>query len=779
MERQRLLAAVLAFAFAASGAAAREVEVINAATGYKLGGTKGANVRIFVDGQTFPELETEAVRAKQTADATVIVGVVVDDATSTPLANVRVTTTVGAHATTDARGVFSMIVPLRDSSTTVRFEKEGYGADVRENVDLWPYGDWIYRIRLRVGASETKHDDRPEEAVTAEAEEYGSAAGDVAITAAATVDGATYLLPTRIRVPNALGGVDYYSLDQYCKSVLPNEWYASWGNLTGGMDSLRAGAVACRTYALGFIREPAAAEFDICTSSGCQFFDPTRTHTNSNIAVDETSSSVLVNASQRITRGMAEYASENNHGQSSLCGDGYSGVSPNCIADLPCAGKARTGHGRGMCQWGSARWATGLWNPSQPTVGAHPYGRKNWQQILQHYYPDLTLASARAMAVGDTVSAVTSLPIRECLGGGIEGGVSCLQLFTKPAGATGRIIDGPRHVTADGRGHTWWRVEWSPSERGWAPENFLEGMTASMTAAARGDVDGDRVPDLVWRHRTTGANYLWAMHGASVASATLPAVTDTAWAIVATADVDADRRSDLLFRNTSTGANYLWLMNGAVVRSATPLPQVGTSWKVVGAGDLNGDGRDDFLWRDDATGSNYVWFMNGTTVTSAVLPSLDLSWKMVGAGDTDGDGRDDLFWRSGATTYVWVMNGATVTRAVNLAGAADASWSVAGVGDFNGDRKADVFWRRESDGQHYVWLVDNGTITDSRAMLTVPDTSWQPVAFGDFDGDGKCDVTWRHATTGQNYLWLLSGAAIKSSAGLPEVADPAWRIETP
>jgi hypothetical protein len=67
----------------------------------------------------------------------------------------------------------------------------------------------------------------------------------------------------------------------------------------------------------------------------------------------------------------AEYSAENNNAG---CGDGYSGTGTSggwpCISDARCKGYAKNGHGRGMCQWGSSRWASD----------------KTYTWILNHYY---------------------------------------------------------------------------------------------------------------------------------------------------------------------------------------------------------------------------------------------------------------------------------------------------------------------------------------------------------------------------------------------------------
>jgi hypothetical protein len=124
--------------------------------------------------------------------------------------------------------------------------------------------------------------------------------------------------------------------------------------------------------------------YDICDNTYCQYMGSV-TSTNTNNAVDNTSGYILTNSSGVVR---SEYSAENNN---KGCGNGYSGTGSTwpCISDPVCTGFASNGHGRGLCQWGTVRWATGrVVTTSSPCSqgNAHSYGTKSWQQILNHYY---------------------------------------------------------------------------------------------------------------------------------------------------------------------------------------------------------------------------------------------------------------------------------------------------------------------------------------------------------------------------------------------------------
>lgn len=197
--------------------------------------------------------------------------------------------------------------------------------------------------------------------------------------------------PTSIRVGYADAGfttpccvgacaaVSVMSLETYVKRGLNDEWIASWT-----ADSLRAGAIAYRSYGAWHVANPRSVNYDICSSACCQVNDPD-TSTSSSSAVDATAG-ILLTRDNAIFR--AEYSAENNSWDDPndgldcanadlSCGNGFVG-SPAagwpCLADSVAAGHGCFGHGRGMSQWGSQRWALDQ--------------ARRWPWIVDHYYND-------------------------------------------------------------------------------------------------------------------------------------------------------------------------------------------------------------------------------------------------------------------------------------------------------------------------------------------------------------------------------------------------------
>ena len=375
--------------------------------------------RFYLDPLTPPrEADWRYLWSLRQPNQMIVVGFVTDEQTGQPLQGVQVRVQNHAGITeTDANGMFLLRFPVRDLQgkvqpyATLVLEKAGYRTLLLEQVALWSAGDWIYRLTMTAGSGEEARDMRSprhrtntpkqscDDCDTPQPEplsEMPAAIGDEFSPAAH----APIVLPKYIRVgrnctsrTNCPGGVEVYTIDTYCKGVITSEWYACWGNVRfgnenppAGMESLKAGAVAVRSYGVSFVYSPINDSYDICDSTACQVFTGNQT-SNGNAAVDATTRYVLLTRVGNIAR--SEYSAENNNAG---CGDGYSGTGSSwpCIYDPVCAGFSTNGHGRGMCQWGSARWATGRRLSSSQACSnsapLHGYGTKNWQQILSHYY---------------------------------------------------------------------------------------------------------------------------------------------------------------------------------------------------------------------------------------------------------------------------------------------------------------------------------------------------------------------------------------------------------
>lgn len=180
------------------------------------------------------------------------------------------------------------------------------------------------------------------------------------------------------------------SLETYVRRGLDSEWIASWN-----AQSLRAGSVAYRSYGAWRVANPIRSNFDICSSACCQVNDA-GTSSSTDAAVARTPGILLTrNGSDAAS---AEYSAENNSWDDPndglscsnvdlSCGNGFAG-SPSagwpCLSDAVSINKGCFGHGRGMSQWGTQRWAL------QP---------KAWPWIVDHYFNDNGTGSGLRTAV--------------------------------------------------------------------------------------------------------------------------------------------------------------------------------------------------------------------------------------------------------------------------------------------------------------------------------------------------------------------------------------------
>lgn len=350
------------------------------------------------------QLEPQRVRA-QRLDGRFFVQGFVSSPTGAPAVGAQVkvgVTTVNC----DNEGYFEALVPAAGQVLDLTISHSKFGSVIHKNLEVWSGGDVAVRERLPALGETSVIDEAAVRNHQIAKENKGEPCSDCTQEENYTDPGDGVsddfadapALPQNLRVgrncPTATTctTVEIYSVDTYVKGVLPSEWYSCWGNVTGGMNCLKAGAVAVRSYGVYHAYNPRTSTYDICDTTSCQVFGNT-TNSNTNTAVDQTTRYVLLTSAGAIAR--SEYSAENNNAG---CGDGFSGTGTSgapCISDGVCTGFATFGHGRGLCQWGSARWATGkrLTSSQSCTNSApnHGFGTKDWLQILAHYYPIYTL----------------------------------------------------------------------------------------------------------------------------------------------------------------------------------------------------------------------------------------------------------------------------------------------------------------------------------------------------------------------------------------------------
>ncbi|GAB4407186.1 MAG: hypothetical protein OHK0039_09490 [Bacteroidia bacterium] len=394
-------------------------------------------------------------------------GWVLDEA-GLPLADVRIGDE--DHTTrSDARGYFLLDLPQRsDGARSLRFDAPGRGSLVKTDLLCWPGGVWRIHAQLGTTARTASEWSYPLDADGLPAAAYPPAdMGSATASRQVQTGDSACAVPSSIRVglDCPTGGCSFgafncatvgvFSLTYYTQAVLAHEWIGSWGNLPGGMNSLRAGAVAVRSYAAWYVDHPLTSTYDICSTTCCQVF-VNATSSLTNQAVIETEGWFLL-ADGSAAR--AEYSAENNHlapacfnttYPNSPCTDGQFAESNNnslCFDDPTGQGKRLWGHGRGMSQYGSARWASGLdlTGPCTPGTGtAHGQGTRDWQGILTLYYPTYALTNCGDADPGFTCDSAIVL----ACGQTYQGPASDRPSYVERYGCNNWTETGPERVHA-------------------------------------------------------------------------------------------------------------------------------------------------------------------------------------------------------------------------------------------------------------------------------------------------------------------------------------------
>jgi hypothetical protein len=465
----------------------------------------GFRIRVLLDPVETPTaVDPDAIARLLRDDIMLIQGFVVAEDTHAPLAGARVRCGPGIlEAFTDADGFFRLFLQVspgpdaQNDDATLEISCPGFRTERRLNVETWARGDCTYRLELPPGEGVRIVDERTlrHRAEAVPASDLGrqkTATGAVVyppldsppVLLATAPTNSTVRVPRQIRVLRSDNvTIDYVSMNYYTRCVLPSEWIPSWGSYIGGSNSLNAGAIAARCYAIAKLNGVSATSaYDICATTSCQVYNPANINSGTDRAVNFTDNWVVINSAGTIPS--TEYSAENNQ-FGSTCGDGFTAPTGGCMYDPVCSGESTFGHGRGMCQWGTARWATGRRMAGRSSGDATPngYSRRDWMWIVRHYYPALTLVKGQPLLLGDDVQARRSLEVRACPDGSITNGLSCGLVAAKASGARGVIIGGPTLVTNDSSksGFTWYRIQWSDGVIGWSVENYLERLFSAPT----------------------------------------------------------------------------------------------------------------------------------------------------------------------------------------------------------------------------------------------------------------------------------------------------------
>jgi hypothetical protein len=160
--------------------------------------------------------------------------------------------------------------------------------------------------------------------------------------------------------------------ETYVKRVVPAEVFPSWDD-----DALKTQAVAARSYAWFWILQNGASGYDVTDSTAYQYMCDARYASTDN-ATEATRGQYLDYQGYMV---FAAYGAENGDPTlTNTWGNPYLLAVDDPVGFM----KTRSGNGLGYSQWGAQRWATQYdWN---------------YQQILRHYYSNVTVEAAAGEA---------------------------------------------------------------------------------------------------------------------------------------------------------------------------------------------------------------------------------------------------------------------------------------------------------------------------------------------------------------------------------------------
>jgi hypothetical protein len=195
------------------------------------------------------------------------------------------------------------------------------------------------------------------------------------------------------------------------------------------------------------------------------------------------------------------------------------------------------------------------------------------------------------------------------------------------------------------------------------------------------DLNRDARPDIVVANRggpqNRSANYLCLNDGRGRFPACRVLSTESATTIAA-GDLNGDKLPDLVVPHRDGGQSYLFLNDGNGGFAAKhPFGPAKAATRAIALGDLNGDGRLDIVLGDEASGGALLYLNQGNLKFSEPLPlaeKTDNPYALVIA-DMNGDGKADV-----------VLGNEKTPGAVLINAGAGRSFALVRFGDKAGDR---------------------------------------------------------------------------------------------
>jgi len=284
----------------------------------------------------------------------------------------------------------------------------------------------------------------------------------------------------------------------------------------------------------------------------------------------------------------------------------------------------------------------------------------------------------------------------------------------------------------------------------------VETAGASPAGVAAGDVNGDKLPDIVFTDSETNNLYVEISNAqrtfASPAAYPLPATPGP----LAMADLNKDGYADAIVATSSGLAVLLGSASGSM--SAALTFASGASFNSVTVADFNGDGKPDVA-SAAGSGTVSVFLGNGDgtlqspkqiSFTSGLIPLA------TAAADVNGDGKADLVvalspsdpTQNGSIAVLLGNGDGTFQNPAYIQlpapllqqGVGGTTVVALALSDVNNDSKPDIVTALDGFPHQVAVLLGQGNGTFGAPILTNTNTAPPQIAVADLNGDGKPDL---------------------------------------
>lgn len=441
--------------------------VFIAASGVLQAATFTAEVTDLVGSRGIPNVRVEFIPRHIAIDAD-------DRATLDPIAE----NDPALVTASDLSGSVAMEVP--EGFVAIRIRQEGFAEYFNALIPVAEAQKKPFRIELTSAEpneieAEILNQRRISGQMAARSEEAALIIPEAPPTAAAQP-----VVPSDVFVSNLNGYTGNMNLDEYITGVVSAELGDSFP-----YESLKAQAVAARTYALARLRDRGYANGGQAYTSTLGSRSRAAALNSSGVALTYNSAYITAFFSARCN-GDFTLASEDGLSGLATCTPGglVGGQVIAYLRKVPCSGHINCsqtteqccnvtvdgraqhlyGHGVGLCQRGAQQLAgvSGL----------------TWDQIVNRYYTAVTTLPGQRISLGDRIEMITAANRRT---------VACSGTASSTAqGTKGTLIAGPTTIActliSGSSWITWWRVAFDTGARGWVAEDFIIKSPAVQNA---------------------------------------------------------------------------------------------------------------------------------------------------------------------------------------------------------------------------------------------------------------------------------------------------------